>query len=182
METFIRVLLIIHAVAGGISLISGFTAISSKKGGKLHVKSGLIYYWCMMAVVCSGLVIGAYKGNIFIQTIAIFSFYMVFTGRRILGAKKEIDPKFIDWFFNILSMLIALGMIFLAVINFLRIGFSGAVPMLTVFGILLFWMVLEDFFMMKKKSLKKGNWLLKHIGRMGGSYIATTTAFFSGQY
>jgi len=177
MITLIKSLLVLHAIAGGISLISGLFAIFSKKGQKLHIKSGLIYYWNMMIVVITGLIVGAYKGNIFISTIAVFSFYMVFTGRRILGTKKQIDPKFIDWFFNLLSLLISLCMISLGTYLFAKVGFAGVVPMLWVFGGLLFWMVLEDLMMMKKRNFKKGNWLLKHIGRMGGSYIATTTAF-----
>ena len=106
-----KTILFLHALAGGISLIAGFIAIISKKGQQLHIKSGLVYYWAMMAVVVTGLLLGIYKTNVFILTIAIFSFYMVFTGRRILSSKKEINPKLLDWFFNILSLLIALFMI-----------------------------------------------------------------------
>jgi len=172
-----KTILFLHALAGGISLIAGFFAIISKKGQQLHIKSGLVYYWSMMAVVVTGLVLGVYTTNIFILTIVVFSFYMVFTGRRILSTKKEISPKSLDWFFNILSLLIALFMIYLAIVNFMRIGFSGSVPMLLVFGALLLWMVLQDTITMKNKKFKKGAWLLTHIGRMSGSYIATITAF-----
>lgn len=177
MKTLIQLLLIIHAVSGGIALISGLFAIFSKKGQKIHLKSGLIYYWAMIGVVITGLVVGAYKGNLFISTIAVFSFYMVFTGRRILASKKELIVSFMDWFFTLLAMGIGLLMLSLGVYYFLDYGFKGAVPMLLVFGFFLFWMGFEDIQLMRKGTIEKGQFLLKHIGRMGGSYIATSTAF-----
>tara|TARA_B100000508_G_C11450310_1_gene273638 strand:- start:121 stop:780 length:660 start_codon:yes stop_codon:yes gene_type:complete len=177
MKTIIQVLLIIHAISGGIALISGLFAIFSKKGQKIHLKSGLIYYWAMIQVVITGLIVGAYKGNIFISTIAVFSFYMVFTGRRILGSKKKLNVAWIDWFFTSLAITIGMLMLGLGIILFIQYGFNGAVPMLLVFGFFLLWMGWEDFNLMRRGTIEKGQYLLKHISRMGGSYIATSTAF-----
>jgi hypothetical protein len=177
MEYLMKIILFLHAFSGGISLIAGLVAIFTKKGQKWHIKSGLVYYWGMMAVVATGVVLGLYRTNVFILTIAVFSFYMVFTGRRTLAFKKELKPVFIDWFFNILCFCIGLFMLYLAIVNFIRIGFAGSVPMLAVFGFFLSWMCLEDLRLFIKKKYQKGQWLLTHIGRMSGSYIATSTAF-----
>lgn len=177
MEIFMKVALFLHAISGGLALISGLLAIFSKKGQKLHLKSGLIYYWSMMAVVVTGLILGIYRSNIFILTIAVFSFYMVFTGRRILSNKKEVVAKMIDWMATIICLAIGLFMLYLGIINGWRIGFAGVVPMLLVFGLLLSWMCLEDLKLMARKHFIKGSYLIKHISRMGGSYIATSTAF-----
>ncbi len=177
MITFIKTLLIIHAVAGGCALISGLFAIFTKKGSKKHILGGRVYFWSMLIVVISGLIVGAYKNNIFIQTIAVFSFYMVFTGRRVLRFKKEISPKSIDWVFNIASLLTALYMLGYGVLVVKKIGFGGMAPMLLVFGGLLFTMVMQDFRKLWTKKWVKNAWLFDHISRMGGSYIATTTAF-----
>ena len=68
-------------------------------------------------------------------------------------------------------------MLYLGIANFIRIGFAGSVPMLLVFGFFLTWMCLEDLRLFIRKKYEKGAWLLTHIGRMSGSYIATTTAF-----
>ncbi len=177
MEKIHPIVLFLHAFAGSISLISGLFAIFSKKGGKIHRKGGLIYYWSMMVVVITGLILGSLSFNIFILTIAVFSFYMIFTGRRILGNKKEVRAQFIDWFFCLLCLIIASFMLYLGISNFFRIGFAGSVPMLLVFGFFLGWMCLEDVQLMRRKTFVKGSYLIKHIGRMGGSYIATSTAF-----
>lgn len=177
MELLIKIALFLHALSGGISLIAGLFAIFSKKGQKIHLKSGLIYYWSMMAVVITGLILGTYRSNIFILTIAVFSFYMVFTGRRILGNKKEVRALLLDWTATLVCLSIGLFMLYLGIFNAFRIGFAGAVPMLLVFGFFLSWMCIEDVKLMRSKQFKKGAYLIKHISRMGGSYIATSTAF-----
>ncbi len=177
METLMKISLFIHAFSGSIALITGLVAIFSKKGQKLHLKGGLIYYWSMMVVVLTGVILGTYRSNIFILTIAVFSFYMVFTGRRILGNKKEVKAELLDWSVCILCLSIGLFMLYLGIINLVKIGFAGAVPMLLVFGFFLSWMCLEDVQLMRLKKFVKGSYLIKHIGRMGGSYIATSTAF-----
>jgi hypothetical protein len=38
-------------------------------------------------------------------------------------------------------------------------------------------MTIEDLRRLYLKQFIKGEWLLKHISRMGGSFIATSTAF-----
>ena len=177
MEQFIKVTLFLHAVSGGIALVSGILAIITKKGGKQHILSGKVYFWSMLSVIVSGLIVGMYRGNVFLQTIAVFSFYMAFTGKRVLRYKKEAKPELIDWAFNILSMLVGFSMLALAVKELIRIGFAGVAPMLVVFGGLLTWMTLQDLVAMRKKKSEKGAWLLTHISRMGGSFIATSTAF-----
>ena len=177
MKDFIQYTLYLHAFSGGIALLSGLSAIFTKKGRKKHILSGKIYFWSMLVVIITGLIVGFYRGNIFLQTIAIFSFYMAFTGKRTLRNKKVIQPKAIDWVFNIVSMSTASFMLYLGFINLIRIGFAGAVPMLLIFGGLLFSMTFNDAKKMWKKKMVKNAWLLDHISRMGGSFIATSTAF-----
>lgn len=177
MEQAIKVILFTHAFAGGLSLLAGMLAILSKKGGKTHRKGGLVFFWAMMFVVATGIVLGVYRFNIFILTIAVFSFYMVFTGRRSLAFKKTLEPKTKDWAAGIICLLIALYMLYLGIVNLFKIGFAGAVPMLLVFGFFLAWMCISDLIYYRSKKWEKGAWLLHHIGRMSGSYIATSTAF-----
>ena len=177
MEQTIGILLTIHAIAGGSSLLAGIGAIFTKKGAKKHKGFGNVYFWSMLVVVVTGLIVGIYRGNLFIQTIAVFSFYMVFTGKRVLRYKKEVSPEILDWGFNIFSMVVAFFMLGFGGYIFSKVGFAGAVPMLWVFGGLLLGMVLNDFKKMKSRKQEKNAWLFDHISRMGGSYIATTTAF-----
>lgn len=177
MKEFIQYVLYFHAFSGGIALLSGIIAIVTKKGGRNHILSGQVYFYGMLSVVITGLLVASFRGNIFLQTIAIFSFYLAFTGKRVLRNKKEMLVKPLDWIFNLMSMLVGLMMLYLGIINLIRVGFVGAIPMLLVFGGLLSWMTVEDAIKMWKKKFVKNDWLYIHIGRMGGSFIATSTAF-----
>lgn len=177
MEEIIQFILYFHVFSGGVALLSGIGAIATKKGHKKHKLSGNIYFWAMLSVITTALFVGFYRNNIFLQTVAVFSFYMAFTGKRALRYKKEICPEPIDWTVNLIALSVAIFMIYLAIVNALKIGFRGVVPVLFVFGGILLAMALQDIVKLRKRNFIKNKWLLTHIGRMGGSFIATTTAF-----
>ncbi|MFT4755599.1 MAG: hypothetical protein ACI91R_000232 [Vicingaceae bacterium] len=177
MKDFVQYVLYSHAFSGGIALLGGILAILTKKGSKNHTLSGEIYFYAMLSVVLTGLFVASFRGNLLLQTIAIFSFYMAFTGKRVLRNKKEVVRSWLDWGFNILSMLCGFFMLYLVAVNFGRIGFAGAMPILLIFGGLLTWMTVQDAVKMWKRKWVKNDWLYTHIGRMGGSFIATSTAF-----
>ncbi|MAC96297.1 MAG: hypothetical protein CMC96_12455 [Flavobacteriales bacterium] len=68
-------------------------------------------------------------------------------------------------------------MLYAAAKIMLLIGFTGEAPVLLVFGFFLFSMSAQDLIKMKRKKFVKNAWLFDHIGRMSGSFIATSTAF-----
>lgn len=177
MKEFVQYTLYFHAFCGASALLFGILAILTKKGSKKHILSGQIYFYSMLLVAITGLIVATYRNTIFLQTIAFFAFYMAFTGKRVLKNKKEIIVTKLDWIANIVSMGVGAYMLYLGITNLFRSGFVGAIPMLLVFGGLLFWMTLQDALKMKNKKWVKNDWLYTHIGRMGGSFIATSTAF-----
>lgn len=177
MEDIVSTTLFIHASAGGLALISGIMAIFSKKGKKKHIISGNIYFWSMLVVIISGLIVGWYRNNLFLQAIAVFSFYMAFTGKRLLRYKVKINPQPIDWFVNAVAIGVAMAMLYFSIKIMLKAGFAGPAPMLLVFGSILLAMSGGDLLKMIGKKLVSNAWLYDHIGRMGGSFIATVTAF-----
>lgn len=177
MEAFIQSSLFVHIFAGGLALLSGIVAILSKKGQKIHIKSGRIYFWSMMTVIVTAVIMALFRDNSFLQSIAVFSFYLAFTGKRLLRYKKEISPKPIDWIISSIALVVAIGMLYAAIDSMIQYGFAGAAPVLLVFGFFLFSMSAQDLIKMKRKKFVKNAWLFDHIGRMSGSFIATTTAF-----
>lgn len=177
MDTLISISLFIHVLAGGLALLSGIAAILSKKGQKVHIKSGRIYFWSMMTVIFTAVIMALFRDNSFLQSIAVFSFYLAFTGKRLLRYKKAITPQAIDWIISSIALVVAIGMLFAAVRIMLQIGFAGEAPVLLVFGFFLFSMSYQDLIKMKRKKFVKNAWLFDHIGRMSGSFIATSTAF-----
>ena len=177
MELAYKIILFLHAFGGGLALLSGLGAIATKKGGAWHTRSGLVYYWSMMLVIVSGFYVGVARSNFFLLMIAIFSFYMAYTGKRSLRNKIGFSLNYWDLTVAFLGLIVSFIMIGLGVRILLVSGGLGSAPMLFVFGAILGFMSGEDFVNGLKKKTKPGGWLIKHVGRMGGSFIATSTAF-----
>jgi hypothetical protein len=178
MEAISKYILWIHIFAGGIALLSGIVPMVSKKGGKLHTQTGKIHFWAMFVIFITALL--RFKPEIkliFLDCIAIFSFYNTFTGMRLIQMKTGITPKLIDWiacytalFFSFLMLGIAVW----AVIH--QIVFLWAT--LGLFGLICLRLSFTDWQLFTGRTQpEKMHWFLNHIARMVGSYIATFTAF-----
>ncbi len=179
METLVKILIIIHATAGGLGLISGPGAVLTQKGGKAHRTLGKVFYWAMIVASCFALVISNLPKHesFFLFTIGIFSLYMVLTGRRFLSLKrlyKDQKAATIDWVIAILMFIAGAVMI----------GYGWSISsenkigiVLIVFGFISLRMVGSSVLLYRKKNIKPNSWLLEHIARMMGANIAAFTAF-----
>jgi uncharacterized membrane protein len=175
MELISKVSLILHIAAGFTALATGAIAILTKKGGKAHTSAGKIYYWAMTLVALTAVVISLYKNITFLLLIAIFSYYLTFTGYRSLKIKllKEGESiKILDWSILGISTLTSLVMIGMSVLQILPLPQAAG-----LFGGIMFLFSIEDYQFFTKKKAEKQEWLYRHIKRMCGAYIATFTAF-----
>lgn len=168
METILSLLLLIHITAGVASFASGIFAIVTKKGGRLHRISGRIYLVGMSLVAVTAVGISVYRNNLFLLLIAGFSFYMLFAGVRSIY-NKSLRPNFWDW------LVLSIGLVTCATM------FLTAHLILVVFGVLFSVGLVQEIILFVRTTRgtqpAAKQWLLRHIGMMLGSYIATTTAF-----
>ena len=168
-----------HIVFGAIALVIGILPMVVKKGGKLHNVSGLIYVIAMAGVAATALPL-AYRGsNYFLASIAVFSFYMCFTGYRFTKLKANKKGSVIDIGVSIFTAITSLGMYYIAIMAILQ-GVPAMILglVLGVFGTICLLMSASDlkrYFLSKEDG--KMDWFFSHLGRMIGSYIATFTAF-----
>ncbi len=178
MGTIFTILLLIHIVSGSIGLITGTINLIRKKGDKPHKNIGLFFLYGMLINGISGILMTLIHFNPFLFIVGIFSIYMVATGKRYLALKgllKGDKAKSIDWILSSTMLLFGIGFV---VYGILLLYFSknfGIV--LLVFGFISISMVFQDFKNYQGKSSIKNFWLLVHIQRMMGSYIAATSAF-----
>jgi hypothetical protein len=114
-------------------------------------------------------------GNIFLFIVGIFTTYMLLSGTRYLKIKSISDIHFADWTLAITITLFGLGFVSLGSYILLYQDFFGIV--LLVFGGICWMFALQDFKNFRNKSKVKNFWLMTHIQRMTGSYIASATAF-----
>jgi hypothetical protein len=180
METILKLDLYLHIAAGTAALITGFVAMITKKGGVPHRKAGQWYFWAMATVCFTALVRFKFvPGIMFLTMIAIFSFYLNFSGRRILSFKKEETPyQSIDWvmaYFTLACGFLMSG----SSIYFYSFQHNTILSILFLFfGIFCISVSRSDILRFHGKiEVEKMHWFFHHIGRMMGSYAATVTAF-----
>lgn len=167
----------VHIAAGVVALAAGAVALSTRKGGYRHRLAGKFYVASMAVVVATVVPLFAFDpGEFFRQfllLVAIFSGYLVFSGYRVLSRKRPRDEAALaDW--------IAAGAVVVACLGLAGMGGSlladgdsfGAV--LVVFGV-----IGGSFGVVDLRRFHTGGsdeWVVDHLTRMIGGFIATVTA------
>ncbi len=178
MHTLIIAITIIHVLAGTGALLVGLVAMFSRKGGKVHNRSGLVYVWAMIVVAVTALPMCLLQSfnlfRLFLTGIAVLSFYLCITGWRATKQKKS-GPTQADRLLTYGTLVVSIGMMGFGA-YLLTDGVSMFAVLFSFFGLLTFRNAQHD-----AKSFghtpEKMHWFYHHIARMGGSYIATFTAF-----
>lgn len=164
MEQLLAFNLFLHIAAGTTALLAGSIALASRKGGATHRLSGWIFYVAMFFVAASAVTSELYYERRFLLIVALFSFYLNFTG---IQALKRIKARRIDWALAILNSVV--GLLFLG-----ELVIAGQMAILFwAAGLALTWFGFEDIYQFSQGH--QGG-LPKHIVRMMGAYISTVTA------
>ena len=169
----VQVLLPVHILAGTIALLCAALAVSSEKGKKLHVLSGRTYFWCMVAIFLTAIPMSIISSNIFLLLIAIFSFYLAFSGMRFARNRKGVATT-LDWVAVSLMILSGAWMWILAGIYFTN-NDSQYIPLL-VFGFLALFLGYGDYSSHKNKTATGKERIAKHLTNMLGGTVAVITA------
>lgn len=166
MEVFLKTALYIHIVSGGLALCGGLIAMLARKGKKLHRYSGKVFYFSMLAVTVSAILLAIFKDSKFLLHIGIMALYMNVSGFR---AVKRPDPLlFFDWLLIVMGAANGVWMI------------SSGNLILIIFGAISLFLVILDlvyFRMIKTRGFDPSLRFTRHIRLMLGAYIATSTAF-----
>ncbi|MAW96745.1 MULTISPECIES: hypothetical protein [unclassified Leeuwenhoekiella] len=175
METAIKIAIYIHAFFGAIGLLSGSLSFIVKKGSKVHKKSGKWFTIGMLVSSALSVPIASMPGheNPFLVMIGLFTIYMVLVGNRALRFKKrKTVANKTDWGISGTMALISLLMLGSGIFG------SGEIAVLFLFfggiGLVL---CLMDFNFLRNPHKSKSGWLVQHIGKIVGAYIASVTAF-----
>ncbi len=177
---FITFLLVIHIVAGIGCLSFGIGAFLTAKGGKLHRLFGKIYFYCMLIIFLTSIVITINHNNIFFFIIGFISFYPAMAGYRVLYQKRLYDgekPKWFDYLAMVTMFIIMAYAIYIGIKNILNPQYAVGGYILVSLSITGILSLLRNFKRYRRKPLNKSFWLFVHIGEMSGSYIAACTAF-----
>ena len=171
-----RPLLYLHILAGFISLAIAYILLFIKKGNKRHKKLGMIYVYGMTTIFLTAIPLSLLgEFNPFLFVIAIFSFYLAFSGYRQgrdrNGAREQID-KVLGVFITATSILFYSMAVSLYLIE------DSMWITSVIFGSIALGMGINDFRRMKIDErpdfYDRTN---LHLNLMLAGTIATTTAF-----
>ena len=178
MALLFTVILAIHIISGGIGLITGSINLIRKKGDTRHKFIGKIFSYTMMATGFSAIVLSIMHPSFFLFIVGSFTIYLIGTGNRYIYLKllnKDQKPAYIDWTLTIMMLLTGIVFLILGLKKILDAQYFGIV--FVVFGFLSLRLVQWDFSNYSGKAKTINYWLLAHIQRMTGGYIAAMTAF-----
>ncbi|MFC7176962.1 DUF2306 domain-containing protein [Halosegnis marinus] len=170
-----------HIAAGFAALFAGAGAFATEKGGRRHRRFGRVYVASMAFVSVSALALFGFDPNPtrqFLALVAVFSFYFVFSGYRVLSRKRpDDDPTRVDWTATGLLVAAGVGLTAFGVARLLDgVGFG---TVMLVFGGIAGTFGLRDLRAYRAGPTEPRAWFYEHLTRMGGGYIATVTAFAS---
>ncbi|QSE96675.1 DUF2306 domain-containing protein [Fulvivirga lutea] len=176
----LRILAITHVAAGIISLVTGLIAMTTQKGGKLHRKSGKVYFYAMTYVFISAVFLSSIKFIPFLFMISFLSYYGCFAGVRILKLKKlhkGQQPKVYDWGAGILTILAGISFVSYGGYYIIFANPSYIAGLSIFFGVFTIQSGFSGIWKFIKRPKDAMYWWNFHISAMMGSYIAATTAF-----
>jgi len=178
MEILFKTFLVLHIIAGTLGLITGTINIIGKKGGKIHGIIGNIFLYSMLTVSVSAFFLSIIHPNYFLFIVGVFTLYLVSSASRYLHLKQLINlqkPKWIDWLLT--YFMLAFGMAFMLFGGYHLFHKNTFGVVFIVFGSIGLKMVITDFRNFRGKVTVANTWMMVHIQRMIGGYIAALTAF-----
>lgn len=178
MDMLFKTFLMLHIVAGTTGLLTGTINIIGKKGGKTHLIVGKIFLYSMLTVSASAFVLSILHPNYFLFIVGVFTLYMVSSGTRYLYLKnlsKGQKPATIDWSLTYFMLFFGVCFVLFGIYHLIIKDTFGVV--FIVFGGIGLRMVRTDFRNFRGKSEAANAWLLVHIQRIIGAYVAALTAF-----
>ena len=184
MDTFNRMLVIAHVAGGLLALLIALVPMVARKGGAWHVRAGRIYFWAMMWVLVSAVVLSCTKRFIFfLLGVTVLSFYSTFTGVRCLyrkgGVAGNARGRPLDW--SITAAALGFGAV-MAGYGLLNPKLNLMFAVLTVlFASLILSDAIRDVWRFFRPSPDPKWWWYYHMERMMGSWIAGVTALAVNQ-
>jgi len=169
----------VHMIAGMLALFVAPGAMLTAKGGRAHRRWGKLYFWSMLVVALTAVLLALWRPIIFLALLALFSFYMAFAGYRALSRQRPAQGETataLDWAAAMVTLIASAGMIVMGLTTGVAIRQQlGVVPI--VFGALGVVLAGNDLRKFLRPPADPAAWWFSHMGGMLGSYIATVSAF-----
>lgn len=194
-------LLYLHIALGAVALLLYWLPVIARKGSKLHINAGKVFYYLMLIVSGSGIVlsllglydpIGIYTAGkqmtaaqierMLIWRIPLSQFLLLLslltwvTVRHAIGVLHAKNDRSMlrRWFYQ--------GPVLVLFPTALYVAYQGltvGMPLLIIFAVVSLVTASTISLYVYKKEIKPRAWIIEHFSSMVGSGIAVYTAFFA---
>lgn len=176
-------MILLHIIGGLVGLTSGAVALSTRKGGRLHRKSGMIFVYAMLLMSASGAGMAALKPERVSVIAGLLTFYLVITA--LLTVRHHGQGS--NWM-HAVAMLFGLTVALTAVL-FGVVGLNNPTHEINepppalgfIFGAVAFLAVLGDARMLLTRSMPWAQRIARHLWRMCLALWIAAASFFLGQ-
>jgi uncharacterized membrane protein len=171
-------MVVLHIIGGLIGLTSGAVALSTRKGGRLHRKSGMIFVYAMSVLSASGAIMAARLPERISVIAGLLTLYLVITALRTVRHRAQ----GFDW-------LGAGAMVFALIVGFLSLAFAiqglngsnGLTPIGFIFGTVALLAAAEDARLLWTRNMEWTQRIARHLWRMCFALWIAAASFFLGQ-
>lgn len=173
-----RIFLTIHIIGGTLGLLSGTYIMIAKKGDKRHKLIGKIFAISILGAGICSFALAIIHRNDFLFAVGVFTIYLAGTGWRYLYLKNIANgqkPKIIDWALMIFMILGSIVFLIIGTRSMLNKEYFGIIILIFAWRGISF--IIEDYKIYRGQITVKNYWLICHLQRMTGAYIASLTAF-----
>ena len=178
----LRMTLVVHILAGGLGIVTGFVALYASKGARLHRKSGLLFVYVMLVLAGTGAWIAASRGGEASVIAGVLTAYLVFTALTTVRPPTPHSRRL-----NLVAMVVALAIgLASATLGFEAIANGGSREGIPAFVLFKFATVgllatAGDLRVIRFGALVGAPRLARHLWRMCFALYIASASFFFGQ-
>lgn len=167
-------LLIVHVAGASVGLLSGMTALFSRKGGQVHRRSGKVFVVSMLTMCAAAIVLAAFNAQPINLVAGSLTAYLVATA--LITVRPVSDPaRRLERALMVAAFCAGLGAVALG----LQQGGGLRVP-LFLFGLLGVLGSIGDYKTLRAVRLAGAPRLARHLWRMSLALLIATASFFLG--
>jgi hypothetical protein len=181
--TSMRMTLLVHVIAGGLGLISGYVALSVTKGATLHRRSGILFVCVMTTMAITGMLVSAIEGVAPAINIpsALLTAYLVITSLMTVRP-PAVASRWLNIGGLIAALAIGVSCFLLAVVSIAKGGAEAGMAFpLVMFGGTALLAARGDLRVIRARELTGAPRLKRHLWRMCFALFIASIAFFLGQ-
>lgn len=173
----------VHIVGGGVALLAGAAALSARKGGALHQRTGTVFFLAMLVMAGSGALIAAFKPERGTAVVGIFTLYLAATSWA-AATRRNRAGGLVEWagFFVALACAAAFSA-FSVLANLSDNGRLDSLPAAAhyPFAFLAWLAAALDLNYIARGAPTPRQRLTRHLWRMCAAFLIAAFSFFLGQ-